>query len=65
VVFVNLIDLFRPLHSVLYYFLNFSILIIRTIETVLTLSEEGYLNRLKKASYLKLAELCHKLSGLC
>jgi hypothetical protein len=65
VVFINVIDLFRPLHSVLYYFLNFSIFIIRTTETVLALSEEGYLNCLNKASYLKLAELCHKLSGLC
>lgn len=61
-VFMNPIDLFWPLHSVLYYFINFSKLTIRTVKRVLALSEEDCL---KKTSYLKLAELCHKLSGLC
>ena len=64
-VFINLKDIFRLLHSVLYCFLNFSILMIRTIERVLELSEDDYLKCLRKDSYLKLAELRHKLSGLC
>jgi len=38
---------------------------IRTIERVLELSEDDYLKCLRKDSYLKLAELRHKLSGLC